>query len=233
MKDTDIPYKFAQPWAASAASGYSTDPIPATSTGAAAGQDLGFPPITAQPVAAGGVPPNIADFNGLGFYVTAWTQWQQSGAPVFYDSTFSGAIGGYPKGTLLRSAVTANVVWRSTVDDNTSDPDTGGANWVNDFLASLVANGYQELPSGFIIQFQRVTTTIGMATSFNYPKQYPNACLSVIATMDYNSSPPPSLTVQGPAVYTQISGTVAGAVATASATLTGDGISFYIISVGF
>lgn len=124
-----IPYKFAEPWGTSATSSYITDPIPATASGGNASQAAGFPPITAANTGAGGIPPNIADFNGLGFYLSAWAQWQQMGGPVSYDSTLSTNIGGYPKGAVLQSTAVFGQFWQSTTDNNTSDPDTGGANW--------------------------------------------------------------------------------------------------------
>jgi hypothetical protein len=129
MDASAVPYKFAGPWAADAATGYVTDPVPATASGATASQQLGFPPLTATPTGSGGTPPNIADFNGLEFYNTSWLQWVQAGGPIAYDATLSSNIGGYPQGAVLQSAATFGQFWQSTVDNNTSDPDTGGANW--------------------------------------------------------------------------------------------------------
>ncbi len=126
-----VPYKFSTPWGASAGSSYLTSPIPATTVGAAASQALGFPPITAAPTGSGGVPPNVADFNGGLNYATLWAQWLQAGGPITYDATFSAAIGGYPMGAMLAQAANLNRQWVSTVDNNTSDPDTGGANWID------------------------------------------------------------------------------------------------------
>ena len=128
MLASSIPYKFATPWATDATSGYVNDTIPATASGGNASQQLGFPPITAAPTGSGGLPPNIADFNGLGLYATLWSQLLQAGGPIGYDATFSTAIGGYPKGAVISSA-TFPLQWLSTADNNTSDPDTGGANW--------------------------------------------------------------------------------------------------------
>lgn len=129
MLASSIPYKFSYPWASSAGGSYVTASIPATATGAAASQALGFPPITATDPGAGGVPPNIADMNGAMYYATLWAQWQQAGSPVRYDGTFSTAIGGYPAGAVLAST-TPGVSWVSTADNNTANPDSGGANWL-------------------------------------------------------------------------------------------------------
>jgi hypothetical protein len=130
MLVSSVPYKFTVPWANSASGSFITKPVPAVSTGPAAGQDLGFPPATALPEGSGGTPPNINDINGALYYATAWEQWIQAGAPIVYDATFQTAIGGYPKGAIVPSAATPYLRWISTVDNNTSDPDTGGANWL-------------------------------------------------------------------------------------------------------
>lgn len=140
MQVSQIPYKFGTPWAADAATGYLTASIPATSTTAAASQELGFPPITATPIGSGGIPPNIADFNGLGYYVTLWTQWLQAGGSIGYDSTFATAIGGYPKGAILASATSVGNSWLCTTDNNTANPDTGGAGW------QLIGRPFASLP---------------------------------------------------------------------------------------
>jgi hypothetical protein len=137
MLASGLPYKFATPWAVDATTGYLTAAIPATATGAAASQQLGFPPITAAPVVSGGVPPNIADFNGFGYYVTAWLQWLQAGGPVQYDGTFATAIGGYPKGTVI-SSTTLGKWWLNLADNNSADPDAAGANWRAVFCGGLL-----------------------------------------------------------------------------------------------
>jgi hypothetical protein len=127
MLISGIPYKFTYVWGVNAsAPQYLTTPIPATSTSPAASQQLGFPPATANP---SGTPPNINDFNGIFNYLSLWSQWQQAGSPVVYDSTFSANVGGYPQNALLASSLYAGVLWISTIDNNLTDPDTGGANW--------------------------------------------------------------------------------------------------------
>jgi hypothetical protein len=141
MLVASIPYKFSVPWGASATSSY-INTIPVTSVSPLASQTLGFPPATSRPSGAGGTPPDIGDFNGALNYATLWTQWVQAGAPVGYDSAFSTAIGGYPNGAILASA-TFGQRWISTVDNNTSNPDAGGANW-----RDLFWNGAASLNAG-------------------------------------------------------------------------------------
>ena len=96
--------------------------------GAASFND-GFPPLTATPLAAGGVPPSVGDMNGVLFDISAWAAWMSAGGTVQYDSTFSAAIGGYPKNAVLAST-TAGLLWMNSVDNNTTNPDSGGSNWL-------------------------------------------------------------------------------------------------------
>lgn len=133
---SSVPYKFATPWAADAAFGYVTVPITPTAASPAASQQLGFPPATATPIGAGGTPPDIADFNGFGYYLSIWAQWVQAGGGIQYDSAFVTAIGGYPKTALLAATSIPGNYWVSVVDDNTVNPDAGpSADW-----QSLFAN---------------------------------------------------------------------------------------------
>lgn len=129
MLVASIPAKFSIPWANSAGGSY-INAIPTASqigiTAGAASLTDGFPPTTMQ---TGGTPPAGPDFNGILKWVTQWAQWQAAGGPVAYDATFQTAIGGYPKGSTVSSATTFGIAWLSTVDSNTTNPDTGGAGW--------------------------------------------------------------------------------------------------------
>ncbi len=143
MLAASLPTKFPVPFANNCVP-TNTNPIPQASqigvvTGAASLVD-GFPPVTFIPVGAGGTPPWGRDFNGLFNQITAWTQFADcaGGLPLF-DATFSSAIGGYPKGALIAaiSGATAGSpqggehLWLSTIDNNTTNPDTtfNTANW--------------------------------------------------------------------------------------------------------
>ncbi len=89
----------------------------------------GFPPLTFTPLAAGGIPPSGADFNGILNLLSANIQWQNAGGQYVYNSAFSTAIGGYPTGAVLLSS-DGSTEWISTADNNTTDPDSSiAANW--------------------------------------------------------------------------------------------------------
>lgn len=132
MLAADVPARFNIPFADAAGGAY-IRPIPEASQigiedGAASLTD-GFPPDTFTPVTAGGTPPFGQDFNGLLNQITQWNRWQSAGGPVTYNGSFSTAIGGYPAGATVMSATTVGLFWLSLVDNNTTNPDAGGANW--------------------------------------------------------------------------------------------------------
>lgn len=133
MLQSSIPPKFPIPWAASANIPYIRS-IPESSqigiqNGAASLQD-GFPPLTFTPAGAGGVPPFGEDFNGILNQITSWNRWQGAGGAILYDAAFQTAIGGYPNGAIVGSLVVPGNYWMSTIDNNATNPDTGGSGWV-------------------------------------------------------------------------------------------------------
>jgi hypothetical protein len=147
MKAADIPVKIPLPFATNA-NPSNTRQIPETTTDPnAASYNLGFPPPTFAPIGAGGVPPDGKDFNGLNNQQTAWLRWAQAGAPVQYDSAFATdpAVNGYPKGAILSGAILGQF-WLNLVDDNATNPDTGGANWQSFYFPS--ENGQCQLNYG-------------------------------------------------------------------------------------
>ena len=142
MQSSNIPSKIPLPFAYAAGGSY-VNPIPTASqigvvNGRASLHD-GFPPLTFTPIGAGGVPPFGSDMNGILNEITAIQQWQEAGGFFPYDSTFSTAIGGYPKGAILQAANFGGL-WTNTVENNTTNPDAGGAGWV-----SLAFEGLQAI----------------------------------------------------------------------------------------
>lgn len=106
-----------------------TIPTAASPTPGLASLATGFPPVTMTPIPAGGIPPAGADFNGILNLISAAARWAQAGGIYPYDSAFSTAIGGYPKGAVLANADFTGF-WLNAVDNNIANPDTGGANWL-------------------------------------------------------------------------------------------------------
>ena len=128
MQASSIPAKFPMPFAQTGLRNVIPTPSQVGAVNGAASLSDGFPPINFTPVADGGVPPFGKDMNGILYAISVWTQWANAGAPVTFDAAFSTAIGGYPAGAWLTSAA-GGTWWLSLVDNNTSNPDAGGANW--------------------------------------------------------------------------------------------------------
>lgn len=142
MLDSAVPTKFSIPWGNAAGPSY-IRVIPKNSQigiqdGAASLAD-GYPPLTMLNIGAGGVPPFGQDTNGILKQVTQWNQWQAAGAPIYWDATYSTDIGGYPKGAVVVATTLLGSFWQSTINNNTSNPDAGGANWVGFTPISLYA----------------------------------------------------------------------------------------------
>ncbi|WP_313700072.1 hypothetical protein [Achromobacter sp.] len=138
MQASNAPSKSAVPFAQSG----TKNTIPVNSqigvTPGAASFTDGFPPLTMTPLAAGGVPPYGADFNGILNFLSAATRWGQAGAGYSYDASFSAGAGGYPKGAVLLNAA-QDGFWINLADNNTTNPDDGGANWTPAFNQGSVA----------------------------------------------------------------------------------------------
>ncbi|WP_261534710.1 glycine-rich domain-containing protein [Burkholderia multivorans] len=101
-------------------------------TPGAASLNDGFPPLTFTPIAAGGVPPAGADFNGILNLITQSIRWAHAGGRYAFSSTFAADanVGGYPAGAVIMSADQQGS-WLSLNDNNTDNPDSGpGTKWV-------------------------------------------------------------------------------------------------------
>ncbi len=112
-----------------------TAPLP---TPGSASLEVGFPPITMTPIAAGGIPPTGADFNGILYLISSVSRWAQTGGSYVFDADFATAIGGYPKGAVLLNEL-LDGFWISVVDNNKTRPELGNGDWVPAFNQGLAA----------------------------------------------------------------------------------------------
>ena len=130
MELANVPAQLVEAWATGDST--KTNPIPVPSqqgiTPGAASWTDGFPPLCAEPLTSGGIPPSKADMNGGLYQMSAIDVWMCAGGGFPYNAAFSTAIGGYPQGARVLMASGAGY-WVSTVDNNTTDPDTGGSGW--------------------------------------------------------------------------------------------------------
>lgn len=128
------PFEIVEPFGVNAADPTSiTLPIPVPSqigiTDGAASFNDGFPPLTMEPIIAGGVPPFGQDMNGILYTITSHLAALNGGQLYDYSATWSTATGGYDLGAVLTMADDTGL-WFNLVNNNTSNPDTGGAGWV-------------------------------------------------------------------------------------------------------
>lgn len=199
MNSSQAPALFELAWASAAGSSFvRTIPNTSSSTPGAASLETGFPPLNFESTDAGGIPPFGQDFNGILKWITQWIMWQQSGGLPGYDAAQSAAIGGYFLGATLISADGTHW-WRSTVENNVTDPDTGGAGWEVLQAASvpwtsltgvpalllassftglnhqMATSGCQPLPGGLILQWGTYTaSTTDTAYNVTLPESFPN-----------------------------------------------------------
>lgn len=96
----------------------------------------GFPEITEQKISEGGIPPERADFNGLGYLTTSHLEFLNKGNWYEFDHDFALSIGGYQINARLR--LTNGDIVKSTIDGNTNDPNTDMTGWVKDNSASQI-----------------------------------------------------------------------------------------------
>lgn len=96
----------------------------------------GFPAITSESPDNGGLPPERADFNGLGHLTTTYDFFYQAGGTFTYNTTIATAIGGYPLGARLwyTDSNGNSTILKSTKANNADNfittPSYIGTSWV-------------------------------------------------------------------------------------------------------
>lgn len=134
MQSTNQPAKFLVPFAQNDSARVE---IPATSADPTRfSQSAGSPPLTGMPPEAGGVPPQLEDFNGALNQIARGVWWALGGGRFGYDATWAmdPLIAGYARGAVLPAAIGAGIIgmgeWYNNTEGNTADPDVAGTGWV-------------------------------------------------------------------------------------------------------
>lgn len=134
MQSINQPAKFLVPFAQNDSAKVE---IPATTPDATRmSQSLGSPPLTGMPPEAGGVPPQLEDFNGAMNQIARGIWWAIGGGRFGFDATWAGdpLINGYARGAVLPAALGSGTVglgeWINNTEDNLANPDTTGTGWV-------------------------------------------------------------------------------------------------------
>lgn len=127
MNSSDIPSRTLKAFSVNGTkNNIPVDATTETLAGSYATFDSGFPPLTMTPPVAGGIPPRGQDMNGILYAVTIKQKWQDAGMGYPYDSAFSSAITGYPKGSILPNS-TYSGAWLNLNNGNTNNPEVNTA----------------------------------------------------------------------------------------------------------
>lgn len=204
MNSSDVPAKFGYIWGNSASPSYIQD-VPETYSGTPGSASLqyGWNSETFLDPSTGGTAPLGEYENGIWRQATANLRWIQAGGIFTFDAAFAAKIGGYPKGAILASA-TYSTFWKSIIENNTTNPDTGtllmpATGWsvlqpgtypwsqitgAPSFVLStaftggnqsLAPNGFQKLPGGLILQWGSYTAPASdIAYTISLPTAFPN-----------------------------------------------------------
>lgn len=172
MQSTNQPAKFLVPFAQNDSARVE---IPATTTDPTRfSQEKGSPPLTGMPPEAGGVPPQLEDFNGALNQIARGVWWALGGGRFAYDSAWASdmLIGGYARGAVLPAALGTGVVgmgeWYNNAEANTVDPDVTGTGWVPGYHYGATALASQTGGTVTLTPAQaakRVITVAGTLTS--------------------------------------------------------------------
>lgn len=173
------PLEVVEPFGVNAADPTSiTLPIPVPSqigiTPGAASFNDGFPPLTMEPIIAGGVPPYGQDMNGILYTITSHLAALNGGQLYDYSASWASATGGYDLGAVL-TMLDDTGLWFNLVDNNMTNPDTGGAGWV-----PVYSYGYTTmtgLSGGTVVltsaQHKRATIILQGVLSSNLVLEFP------------------------------------------------------------
>lgn len=141
--------------------------------------NAGFPSVTMTPLAAGGIPPRGQDFNGVLKAISEHTVFVGGGGQYKWDAAFA-ADNGYPLGAVLQKTGNDGF-WLNLLEGNTTDPDAGGADWIDASSTTLpyaldtgATNAYvatyapalSEPATGQVVRFKASNANTG-ASTFN------------------------------------------------------------------
>lgn len=124
MNFTDIPARILKAFGLNGPKNtIPTDSSTSTDNNGVATFDKGFPPITMQPLSAGGIPPSGKDMNGILYALSLKEQWADAGMSYPFNSDFATAISGYPKGAVLLNSQQSGK-WLNLTDGNSTSPES-------------------------------------------------------------------------------------------------------------
>lgn len=131
--------------------------------GGAASMTQGFPPVTMQPISAGGIPPSGQDVNGILHQLSSHQVYLNAGGMYKFNAAHATAIGGYGKGAVLQSDDELSA-YISIISNNSNNPNTGGIGW-KPYGGQLMEDRIVSLQ----VQVAGLSTTLGGVVNLIYP----------------------------------------------------------------
>lgn len=135
----------------------------------------GFPAITSEDPDNGGLPPERADFNGLGYLTTTYDYFYQAGGTFTYSTTIANAINGYPKGARL---------WYTDANGNSTILISAKGNNKDNFLTNSSFIGTSWIPETPALGWNNVWTGSNTFTSSILRRSALSGSLSEIVRID-------------------------------------------------
>jgi hypothetical protein len=153
-----------------------TDSSTTTDNNGVATFDKGFPPITMQPLSAGGIPPSGKDMNGVLYATTLKQQWSDAGMGYVFNNDFAAAISGYPKGSVLPGSQ-LDIAWLNTLDGNVVNPESTSSitNWVPAYsygtttISGLSSSSITLIPAQAAKERLILSGTLNSNININFP----------------------------------------------------------------
>lgn len=142
------------PWADAGTKNVIPDVAPPTDTGTAS-YPVGFTPLNATPIPAGGVPVSEGDMNGVLNDITSILVENAKGYYYTFDATYAAAIGGYPVGSIIADGAG---FWVNTVAANSAPPTAAGSGWVE--LAANRTTVATGAPDAIVATFSNPVTRL-------------------------------------------------------------------------
>lgn len=142
--------------------------------------NLGFLPITSEPLDDGGIAPERTDFNGMFYLSTDQRVFLQNGGLITFNASVSSNIGGYPKGAVL-SYIDGNGnlgFVKSLIENNTKNFVTtpsyiDGTNWKYVPINNPPTNSYM-FDGQWVTSNQTLTTATSGTRTLDFSSYLPN-----------------------------------------------------------